>query len=54
MAMRGKTRETNVCGITWVRRIAGVNRGDKQRIEELREEAGEELVLCQALAYSNT
>ena len=29
-----------VCGINWVRRIVGVKRIDKQRMEELREEVG--------------
>ena len=31
-----------VCEINWVRRIAGVKRIDKRRMEELREEVGEE------------
>ena len=34
-------RNCKFCENNWVRRIAGVKRIDKQRMEELREEVGE-------------
>ena len=41
MAMREKQQERlHVYENTWVRRIAGVKRNDKRRMEELKEEVG--------------